>query len=70
MHTKCEVSLSRVPRSNMALILSLSLRHRGITGLPVDEKPDLIRVAAADAAVLVGLLLDPRHAPKWSWGYA
>ena len=40
-------------------MLSLSLRQAGITGLPVDEKPDLIRVAAADAAALVGLLLEP-----------
>ena len=30
-----------------------------MTGLPVDEKPDLIRVLAADAAALVGLLLEP-----------
>ena len=37
-------SLSRVPRSSIALILSLSSKHDGMTGLPVALKLDLILV--------------------------
>ena len=48
-------SLSRVPRSSIALMLSSSLRQARITGLPVDEKLDLIREVAVLAADLAGL---------------
>ena len=48
-------SLSRVPLSSMALMLSSSLRHSGIIGLPVDEKLDLILLVAFRDATLDGL---------------
>ena len=48
-------SLSRVPRSSIALILSLSSKHDGMTGLPVALKLDLILVVAVLDAALSGL---------------
>ena len=48
-------SCSNVPLSNIALMLSLSSKHCGITGLPVAEKLDLILEDAALEADLEGL---------------
>ena len=49
-------SRSNVPLSSMALMLSLSSKHEGMTGLPVAEKLDLILEVAVLEADLDGLL--------------
>ena len=45
-----------MPRSSIALMLSSSSKHGGMTGLPVAVKPDLILFVAVFDADLDGLL--------------